>query len=354
MVFIIPSPFVTQLVDTIPGKLQRTLVAEVAMYNEILVPLDGSRLAEDAIPVAAALAERHGGRLHFVGVSLPVIAGLGAPLAPEYPVSPSDELDRIARDELAGYLSRWAGHIARTDQVVVRHEVLAGIDPVADQLLAYAARHSIDLVVMHTHGRGALGRMWLGSVANGLVQKSGLPCLLLRGPGDGASKLTAPVNPRRILVPLDGSTEAELAVEFAIALARPELTTIDLLSVVTPLPFPGAMLTGPSVEARTADAERYLERVAGRVRQAGIPVRPRAVIHQSPPAAIMELVAERDTDLLAIAAHFRSRANRVFLGSVIDRLLRTTRVPMLVWRSRELAGTALLPPKAESEALVAR
>ncbi|HET7602326.1 MAG TPA: universal stress protein [Gemmatimonadales bacterium] len=318
------------------------------MFTEILVPLDGSAVAEGAIPLAIALARRHGSRLHLVGVSRPVIFTNPGAFSAEIPLAASVELDLIAAEQLEHYLADWASRITATEHLAVRSAVLKGVEPAGDQLVEYVSKHDIELVVMHTHARGAVRRLWLGSVANALAQKSGVPCLLLRGPMTGVNEAVVPVRPHRIMVPLDGSVEAELAVELAIACADPEVTEIDLFTVVSPLPFPGAVLEGPALETRTAAAQRYLRRIASRVTECDLVAHTNVVVHASPPAAIVEQVQQRGADLVAIAAHYRSEMNRVFLGSVMDRLLRKTRVPMLVWRSKELAGTELLPLQAES------
>ena len=317
------------------------------MFTEILVPLDGGRVAEQAIPLATALARRHGSRLHFVGVSRPIMFSNPGAFSPDIPLNASVELDVIAAEELERYLLQWSRRVARADQVAVRSAVLKGAEPVGDQLVEYTARHNIELVIMHTHARGAVRRLWLGSVANALAQKSGVPCLLLRGPLAATTEAVLPVRPHRIVVPLDGSIEAELAVELAIACADPEVTELELLTIVSPLPFPGSVLEGAALETRAAAAERYLARVASRATEADIVTRSSVVIHASPSVAIVGHVQQRGADLVAIAAHFRSGVNRVFLGSVMDRLLRKTHVPMLVWRSKELAGTELLPLHAE-------
>ena len=323
------------------------------MFTEILVPLDGRAVAEGAIPLAVAIARRHGGRLHLVGVSRPVVFTNPGAFSPEVPLTASVELDQIAAEEFERYLGEWASRIAATERVAVRSAVLKGVEPAGDQLVEYASKHRIDLVVMHTHARGAVRRLWLGSVANALAQKSGVPCLLLRGPMTGVSEAVVPVRPRRILVPLDGSVEAELAVELAIACADPDVSEIELLTVISPLPFPGSVLEGPALETRLAAAQRYLRRLASRVTEADVVANTDVVVHSNPAAAIVEQVQQRGADLVAMAAHHRSEMNRIFLGSVMDRLLRKTRVPMLIWRSKELAGTELQPLHAESVELAA-
>lgn len=319
------------------------------MFREVLVPLDGSPIGEDAIPVAAAIASRHKSRLHFVTVSRPVVLTTAFPLTPEIPLDACVELDQIAREQLAKYVRRWADTIARAEGIAIRDEVLDGTGPVAEQLLQYADHHHVDLIVMHTHARGVVGRIWLGSVANALVQRGGIPCLLLRGPAAGAepAQPVLPLKPKRILVPLDGSDDAELGVDFGMAMAVKGVTELRLLGVVNPLPFPTAMLDREALlEQRTA-TDRYLARASERVAKSGIPVQTESVVHSDSATAILECVARHDIDLVSIAAPQRGAADRMFLGSVIDFMLRRSRIPMLVWRNRALAGTTLLPVRQE-------
>jgi nucleotide-binding universal stress UspA family protein len=319
------------------------------MFREILVPLDGSRVAETAIPVAAAIAARHQSRLHLVAVHRPIALTSGVAIHPEVPISASAELDQSAHEQLVEYVDRWQQTIAAGDGLNVRAVVLNGTDTVQDQLLRYAESNLVDLVVMHTHARGVVGRMWLGSVANGLVQHGGIPCLLLRGPRPGSDQEAPglPLRPRRILVPLDGSEEAELGVDFALAMAVDGLTELRLLCVVSPLPFANTARQQDDQQAAQQEMEAYLDAVARRAQTQGVPVQTRTVLHYNPASAILESAAEWEADLVSIAASQRGTASRIFLGSVIDFLLRRSMVPMLVWRDRQLAGTTLLPPPYE-------
>ena len=316
------------------------------MFREILVPLDGSRVAETAIPVAAAIAARHQSRLHLVAVHLPIVLTSGLVLSPEVPISASAELDQSAHEQLVEYVDRWQQTIAEGDGLNIRGVVLNGTDSVADQLLRYAESSMVDLVVMHTHARGVVGRMWLGSVANGLVQHGGIPCLLLRGPRPGSDQEAPglPLRPQRILVPLDGSEEAELGVDFALAVAVDGLTELRLLGVVSPIPFANTARQRDDEHDAKLEMDGYLDEVAQRAQAQGGSVQTRSVLHYNPASAILESATEWDADLVSIAASQRGTASRILLGSVIDFLLRRSSIPMLVWRHRELAGTTLLPP----------
>lgn len=322
------------------------------MFREILVPLDGSRVAENAIPVAAAIAARHHSRLHLVAVTRPIILTSGLPLSPGIPIGASAELDEIAHEQLEEYVGRWQKTITDADGLTIEAVVLDGTATVAEQLLRYAESALVDLIVMHTHARGVVGRMWLGSVANGLVQRGGIPCLLLRGPqpGSDAPEPSLPLRPSRILVPLDGSTEAELGVDFGMAMAVEGLTELRLLGVASPLPFASSPREREDEHAAEREVDRYLEGVAKKVRAQGVPVQTESVLHYNPASAILESVAREHADLVSIAAAQRGVASRIFLGSVIDFLLRRSSIPMLVWRDRALAGTTLLPSAFEGAA----
>ncbi len=321
------------------------------MFTEILVPLDGGRLAEDAIPIAAAIAERHGARLHFVAVSIPAsgwLSGIG--LSPEVPLTDLRDIDRITRTELENYLSRWATNVGQTDNLVIRPTLLDGTEPVGDQLLAYCDRHRINLIVMHTHARNVVGKMWLGSVADALLHRSGIPCLLLRGPaGNATRQKLIPINPHRILVPLDGSSEAELAMEFALASARPGVTTLSLVAVLAQ--YKGAGLDDGPLTDQVAMLEAHLHRVGSRAEAAGIAHTSRVIMHDQPAKALLQVILDESVDLVTIAAHHRSAPNRVFLGSVTDYLLRHSQVPILAWRSRAMAGTAMGYARSDATAL---
>jgi len=316
------------------------------MFREILVPLDGSRIAEAAIPVAAAIAARNSSQLHLVAVSRPLALTGELIFSPQVPVTASAELDAIAREQLAQYVRRWEQTIAAADGLAIRSEVLDAAQPIAEQLFQYADRHFVDLIVMHTHARGVVGRMWLGSIAHALVQRGGVPCLLLRGPaanGDPGHP-ALPLRPRRILVPLDESADAELGVDFALATAVEDLTEIVLVSVLNPLPFPTAMLEREALVTQRAETDRYLAQIAERVAEQGFPVETESLVHADTATAILEAVESHGADLVSIAAPQRSASDRLFLGSVINQLLRRSHIPMLVLRNRALAGTTLLPP----------
>jgi nucleotide-binding universal stress UspA family protein len=273
----------------------------------IIVPLDGSALAEIAVPVAAALARRAGAGLRLVhvhsGTSAEPIYVEGLPVI-------DDELHPLHRRHAQVYLERLRDRLADANTAIA---VLEGGVPEA--ILADARRHASPLLVMATHGRGGFERLWLGSVAQAVVSGGSTPVLLVRpGTEEAVARL------RRILVPLDGSPVAEAALAPAawLAAGHPgcELT---LVRVVT-----GSETTEPA-------PEKYLEDVASRL-GGGTSVRSRVVRAQGVARALIEAAATDEADLVALATHGRTGLSRLTLGSVADKLLRACPSSVLVVR----------------------
>jgi nucleotide-binding universal stress UspA family protein len=331
------------------------------MLHQIMVPLDGSPLADLAIPTAAAIARRTGAELHLLAVHRPAaVTMFGAGMAVEV-VGTYEELDRLGREELESHLRRTRLDVA-AGGVTAHRVLLEGVGPVCEQLDAYADAHGIDLVVMTTHGRGAMGRFFMGSVADGLLRAGGRPCLLLRSAT--ATEEAAPPTAEqaeagfaRVLVPLDGSLEAEHAIDGALDVVRPEAVELVLAQVVVPLPWlvptlppNGADWTGGAMLERERLAGEYLDALVARLGARGVRARALVRIHHSPPAAILDLLAAERIDLLAVSARRRGAADRLLLGSVIDKLVRHAPVPVLVARVPAARAPATVP-SGSAEAL---
>lgn len=136
----------------------------------------------------------------------------------------------------------------------------------------------------------------------------------------------------KILVPLDGSALAEAALDRAIALADRDRTKVILLRAAESTTFPGA----DPVEGQVAvvrEAEEYLERVAGRLRQAGLRQVETSVWYGPPAAAIIEAAEFQKPDLIVMNSHGRSGIGRLILGSVAESVLRGTATPILLLRA---------------------
>jgi nucleotide-binding universal stress UspA family protein len=296
-------------------------------FSSIMVPLDGSDAAVRAVAVAARMAIFRRARLHLVGVfrpAAPVGTGMAAVPAP----------NEFFRDDLRSHLESVAHDVSVFHRIRPEPVLLEGTGSVASQLLEYAALHGIDLAVIRTHGRTGVGRLLLGSVADGLINQ-GLPCLLLRDHDARGATMEAqlPGIFRRILVPLDGSSDARCAIDLALSAATPAVSEIRLVLVVPPrdLPRPGAPEAVRSA-ARNASLEEYLEAEAARIEEHGVRARGFTIIERSPAAGILTCVEAQRIDLVAIASHHRSEAGRLFTGSVMDQLVGRSEVPVLAVR----------------------
>jgi nucleotide-binding universal stress UspA family protein len=308
------------------------------MLRTILVPLDGSRLAEEALPTAMATARRAGATLHLAMVHHPVMPSADSAAM----TSAFTELDRLAHEGEKRYLAHTAERIRRDTDFVVHTALLEGA--VAERLAAHAASLPADLVVMTTHGRGAVSRMWLGSVADELLRQLTMPLLLLRHLTPSATNGRSGF--RRILVPLDGSTRSEAILEPALALCPPQGAHYMLLRVVTPPPAiaePDLAAHGgePSnaIEGERLRAAAYLDRIADRLEARGCHVSTQVIVGDAPARAIIDQGHPGTVDCIALATRGASGMKRLLLGSVTDKVVRGADVPVLAWHPL-LAETA--------------
>jgi nucleotide-binding universal stress UspA family protein len=302
----------------------------MSLQGPIVVPLDGSDLAERAVPVATELARRAGRDLRLVHVHRPLSPD---PIHVEGLPVIDDRMRSLRREHERAYLERTRERLAAG--VTASAVLLEG--RVAAALTAYAQSSGAGLIVMTTHGRGGLERAWLGSVADELVRVSPVPLLLVR-PEPGQ----APGPFRRILVPLDGSALGEGILGPASALAREEPgAELVLFQVVQPIDSavwsPDAALAvslaADGVTAREeARGREYLDAVRSRLETAGLRARTRVEVAGGVATAILEAARGEQADLIALATHGRSGLARMTLGSVADKVARGSRTPVLLFR----------------------
>jgi nucleotide-binding universal stress UspA family protein len=304
------------------------------MYHSIMIPLDRSSFGEHALPLARSIARRTGASLQLAYVYMP-----GQPLAMDA-IPPYDrgfEAQDRAHDR--AYLDRLAERMDADGSIDVTVTMLDG--QIAEALLANVVAEKVDLVVMATHGRGALSRFWLGSVADRLVRRATAPVLLVR-PQEGSPDLAHEPVLHQVLVPLDGSALAEQVLAHATALGTSMDAEYTLLQAIEPLAGEyGAELyateKGQVAFARLQEqGQTYLEGVAARLRAEALRVRTAIVV--GPPArAILEYAHSHPVDLIAMTTHGRSGIANLLIGGVADKVLRGTTVPVLLYRPHRQA-----------------
>jgi nucleotide-binding universal stress UspA family protein len=294
------------------------------MYQNLMVPLDGSPFAEHALPFAASVARRAGAALQLVQAHVPVASLYsGSELVADL------TLDARIREAETAYLDGVAERLTEAVPVRVSRTLVDGM--VADALHERALAAAADLVVMATHGRGPFSRFWLGSVADALVRRLPMPILLVR-PREESANLAAEIPVRRILVPLDGSDLAEQILRPATELGSLTQAEYTLLRVVEPFLPPPHQFRGPLFDQLAREAHTYLDGVAERLRGQRLRVETRVVLNRLPAAAILEEARVHTPDLIALATHGRGGLPRLLLGNVADKVIRGAMTPVLVHR----------------------
>lgn len=296
------------------------------MYRVIMVPLDGSRFAESALPLALAASRRTGAGLHLVTVQEPI------------PSFAYDEWENAAEDWSREYLTNVVERIRPRAGGEVTAALLAG--HVVEVLEKEAEARAADLVVMATHGRGAFSRAWLGSVADAFLHHTRRSLLLVRpAEGDDEPDVAADFAPARILVPLDGTELSESVLERAAAFGGLFGSAFHLVRVVPyPMQFSSPYLPHTMqmnqqfvTEAKEA-ALAYLEGHAQRLRDQGHAVDLAVVVVAQPGHGILAEMEDAACDMMAMATHGRGGLSRAILGSTADKVVRGSHVPVLLHR----------------------
>jgi nucleotide-binding universal stress UspA family protein len=281
----------------------------------ILVPLDGSELAARAMPVAEELARQLGGELQLVQVlPFPVM-----PYMATAQYMPGEIYDEIAGEQV-GLAQKNLERFAATarEHGVSKVSIYIERGETAATLLEMTVSLGSRLVVMTTHGRTGLSRFVLGSVADRLVRGGAVPVVLVRSfPTGGPS-----ADLKRVLVPLDGSSLAEKALDFTLELAGAVVHEITLLTVVDPRHASDAL---PQAEAYLQVVrDRSIGPLSGRDCQVICRVLPGS------PADLIIESAEADGKVVIMTTHAEAGIGRLTVGSTTDRVLRDGRSPLLM------------------------
>jgi len=309
------------------------------MIKRILVPLDGSALAESALPVAAQLTRALGGTLVLFRV---------------YDVPPSDVSLHVIEAEARRAQTYLTGVALRPDLTGLQVETQTLGGATARNILDAVQEYRADLLVISSHGRSGFTRLALGSVAEHVIRHAPVPVLVLHRPHEGEPpREMAPV----ALVALDGSPLAETALlpaaEVLSALAAPEAGTLHLMQVVAPpVEICGA---APSVQPTPLleredetlrAAESYLLRLSERLQAEGLGGHYPNIswsLHVSEEISTTFIHAGEQADqeghealFLALATHGRSaRAHWAAGGSIAVGVLEHTSLPLLIVRAKE-------------------
>jgi nucleotide-binding universal stress UspA family protein len=188
-----------------------------------------------------------------------------------------------------------------------------------------------------------MSRFWLGSTADALIRHSTFPILLLRPTADVDPGLAQDFNPRKVLIPLDGSKEGEAILGPALSLADDPEAHVSLLRVFPyPEEFASSYLphtiqvNAQLLKEGEAAAKEYVDTQAARLSERGIEATGHVTVDASPAAGILHFAGRTGADLIAMSTHGRGGVSRVLLGSVTDKVIRGAEIPMLVYHPHEV------------------
>ncbi len=298
------------------------------MYEKILVPMDGSPFSEAALPLALELSRRTGAELHLTtvieGVTEYAFEGWG-PAA-----------EKAATEHLEGVVGRIESLTTGTVSYSVRHGIAA------EELANEVRESKVDIVVMSSHGRGGMARLWLGSVADRFSRTTDVPVLLVRPDEDAEPVTDFGHDFETLLVPLDGSELSEKALrhatdfgelfDSAYHLTRVASYPIDISSPYLPQTVE---LNQEIVDEAKKAASAYLEEHAERMRKRGLRVTTSVVVDAQAGHGIVREAEAVGAEVIAMATHGHTGVKRFVLGSATDKVIRGSHVPVLLHRPRE-------------------
>ena len=296
-------------------------------FKDLLVPLDGSNLAEVVLPAVRELARRFGAR-----VTLLHVLEHGAPAT----VHGESHLDDPA--QAMAYLTKVARRLADDGLVVDTHVHPNPERDVTGSMITHALELGSDLVVLATHGSGSPRSFLVGSIAEEVLGHGTTPVLLVR-PQPTASKGEFLV--RRLLVPLDGTGDSERALPVAEAVALAWGADVILLRVVptreTLPPHEAAVAvrlpsaTEAALEMEQATADDYVSGLCRGLAERGL-VAHGEVLRGDPTGVVLEAVGRDGVDLVVMATHGRHGLEAFWAGSIGHRLSERLTVPLLILR----------------------
>jgi len=296
------------------------------MYEKILVALDGSELAQVALPYAEELAGKMASEVTLAHVVQPPERGTGN-LRKTY-------LEWIA--QLTKQLAERYTQAAGAKGIKVKTTILTGDPP--DRIVRYADKEDISLIIMSTHGLTGIRRWALGSTAREVARATARPIMLIRARGaihDVRKKGIL----KKVLVPLDGSKEAEAVVPYIEELAAKLGAEVVLLLVVpmgyhtlTAEGYEYAVYPENQMASDKAFAKDYLDKVCARLKKSGVVAI--SEVKFGPTAdEIIDFADKTGADLVAMSTHGRSGIGRWVFGSVAERVLHDGHTPLLLVRS---------------------
>ncbi len=300
------------------------------MFDFVLVPLDGSKLAECVLPHAAAFSRSFDAEITLFRILENNQPGVSAQLF--------DLLNwQIQKTKATIYLEEIKGRFKESD-IRVRAVILEGL--VAEGITDYAQNQGMKLIILSSHGRHGLTQWGISSITQKIILSAPTSVLIVRAhqqdiPIGGIS--ATPLY-QRILVPLDGSQRAENVLPIITQLAQVYKSKIHLVHVVhppemarqMPLEHEDINLSNRIVERNREEAEHYLEQVRSRLYLQGISVQTHLLTSDHTAVALHQLVDQEYIDMVTLSAHGYSGNHQWPYGSVVNNFILHGKVSLLI------------------------
>ena len=297
------------------------------MFDPVLVPLDGSLLAECVLPHVVAIARAFNAKVILLRVLDKNQASETAQLF--------DLLNwQINKTEAKLYLEKISARLQKSG-LRIETAVLEGL--VAESITEYAQSQGIKLIILSSHGRSGLSQWGISSVTQKIIFSAPTSVLIIRAHQPAASE-SIEWQYTRIMVPLDGSRRAENVLPMVTLLARFHQSRIHIVHVVKtpemarqmPLSREDMELSDRIVARNREEAIRYLDQVRLHSPLDGIDVQTRLLTSDNAAAALHELAEKENIDMVALSAHGYSGNNQWPYGSMVNNFILYSKVPLLI------------------------
>ena len=300
------------------------------MFKTILVPLDGSQLADCVLPHVVAIARPFDSEITLLRMLEKTQAGTSAQLF--------DLVNwQINKTRATLYLEKIKAQIQR-EKTRVQTTVIEGL--VADGITEYAHSHGIKLIVLSSHGRNGLTRWGISSITQKIIMSAQTSLLIVRAHQDGIHSDELSERPlyRRILVPLDGSQRAENVLPIVTQLAQFHRSQIHLVQIIQtpemarqlPPTREDVDLSNRIVSRNQEEAGRYLEQLKSRSFLEGLTIQIHLITSDNTAVALHQLVEQENIDMVALSAHGYSGIHQWPYGSMVNNFVQYGKVPLLV------------------------
>ena len=300
------------------------------MFDTILVPLDGSQMADCVLPHVLAIARSFDAEIVLLHMLEKNQAGASAQLF--------DLLNwQINKTRAALHLEKTKA-LFQESGIRVRTMVMEGL--VAEGITEYAQNQGMKLIILSSHGRHGLTRWGISSITHKIILSAQTSLLIVRAHPYGvhAGELSATPLYQRILVPLDGSQRAENVLPIITQLARFHKSQVHLVQVVqTPemaRQMPAARedidLANRVVARNREEAGRYLEQMKSRSYLEDIAVQTHLINSENAAVALHQLAEQEHVDMVALSAHGYSGNHQWPYGSIVNNFIIYGKAPLLI------------------------